>query len=36
MAGITGLGTTYNLPNYTGLLFHSPPPTRRSSRRSAA
>ncbi len=21
MAGITGLGTTYNLPNYTGLLF---------------
>lgn len=21
MAGITGLGTTYNLPNYTGILF---------------
>jgi hypothetical protein len=21
MAGITALGTTYNLPNYTGLLF---------------
>ena len=21
MAGITGLGTTYNLPNYTGMLF---------------
>ena len=21
MAGITGLGTTYNLPNYTGLLY---------------
>ena len=20
MAGITGLGTTYNLPNYTGIL----------------
>ena len=21
MSGITGLGTTYNLPNYTGILF---------------
>ena len=21
MAGITGLGTNYNLPNYTGILF---------------
>ena len=21
MAGITGLGTTYNLPNYTGILY---------------
>jgi hypothetical protein len=25
MAGITGLGTTYNLPNYTGLLFQLAP-----------
>jgi len=25
MAGITGLGTTYNLPNYTGLLFQLTP-----------
>ena len=21
MSGITGLGTTYNLPNYTGILY---------------
>lgn len=25
MSGITGLGTTYNLPNYTGLLFDLTP-----------
>lgn len=25
MAGITGLGTTYNLPNYTGLLYQLTP-----------
>lgn len=25
MSGITGLGTTYNLPNYTGLLFQLTP-----------
>ena len=25
MAGISGLGTTYNLPNYTGLLFQLTP-----------
>lgn len=25
MAGITGLGTTYNLPNYTGLLYRLTP-----------
>jgi Family of unknown function (DUF5309) len=25
MAGITGLGTTYNLPNYTGLLYQIAP-----------
>ena len=27
MAGITGLGTTYNLPNYTGLLYGLTPAT---------
>ena len=25
MAGITGMGTTYNLPNYTGILFQLTP-----------
>src|SRR5690242_9396631 len=25
MSGITGLGTTYNLPNYTGVLFQLTP-----------
>lgn len=27
MSGITGLGTTYNLPNYTGLLYELTPTT---------
>lgn len=27
MAGITGLGTTYNLPNYTGILYGLTPAT---------